>query len=255
MTLGCLIVIIYQLLQFKGKRDRIIPAVALACCTIGYLMVDCGPVRDSLVLYLFLIGAQTLPYVFWIFSRAVFEDRFRLQPWMFWLGGVVAITQFGLYFLCDRADLEVTTSFAKLALIFQYGISLTFVILAINTALVGRKVDLINSRVKFRYRFVLFTAVLITLTLLTEIVFQNEQEPLALELLQKLTLSGLTYYFTFRQLEFKPSFFIEKEKSQSPATVAVTIDRKLLDSLHEQMEVQQIWKTDGLTIRQLAAVY
>ncbi|MCB9352417.1 MAG: helix-turn-helix transcriptional regulator [Lewinellaceae bacterium] len=251
MTIGCLVVIIYQLLNFGGKRSQLLPATAFACCSAGYLIVDWDPIHASLLYYFFLIAAFGLPYVFWLFSRSIFDDGFRLRPWMIWLGGMVVVLQFFFFFLNNSFHSEIPQPVFKVIRILQYAISLTFVILGISAALVGREADLINSRFKFRNSFILLTAILISLTLLAEIVFQDEEVPIWLELIQKLTFAGLTFYFAFRRLEIKPNFFMESETSP-PVIQSVSIDGALLERLNDQMEVQKIWKTDGLTIRQLA---
>jgi AraC-like DNA-binding protein len=43
-----------------------------------------------------------------------------------------------------------------------------------------------------------------------------------------------------------------KSETSPPVIQSVSIDRALLERLNDQMDVQKIWKTDGLTIRQLA---
>lgn len=215
--------------------------------------MDWQPIHTSAAYYIFLVTAFGLPYAFWLFSRSIFEDEFRLRPWMIWLAGVVIMIQFGLFFLNNFYRSELSQAAFKLIHIFKYAISLCFVILAISAALAGREADLINSRLKFRSSFILLTAVLIALTLLTELVFQEEEVPAWLELMQKLTFAGLTFYFAFRQLELKPNFFIE-QSVQPSTTRPPVIDQELLDRLTDQMEVEEIWETDGLTIRQLAEV-
>lgn len=252
MTIGCLVVIIYQLLNFRGRRSHLLPATAFACCSAGYLIVDWEPIHASVIYYIFLVAAFGLPYVFWLFSRSIFDDGFRLRPWMIWLGGIVVMVQFFFFFLNNTSFWDIPRSVFKVIRILQYAISLCFVILGISAALIGREADLIHSRFKFRSSFVLLTAMLISLTLLAEIVFQEEEVPTWLELVQKLTFAGLTFYFAFRRLEVKPDFFIEKATPPPPTIRSVSIDESLLERLSEQMDVQRIWKTDGLTIRQLA---
>ena len=251
MTIGCLVVIIYQLCNFGGKRSQLLPVTAFACCSAGYLIVDWDPIHTSFLYYFFLIAAFALPYVFWLFSRSIFDDRFLLKPWMLWLGGMVVVVQFFFFFLNKSSHSEIHQSVFKVIRILQYAISLCFVMLGINAALVGRKADLIHSRFKFRNNFILLTAILISLTLLAEIVFQDEEVPTWLEVIQKLTFAGLTFYFAFRRLEIKPNFFMES-KTSSSIIPSISIDGAFLERLNEQMEVQKIWKTDGLTIRQLA---
>lgn len=43
-----------------------------------------------------------------------------------------------------------------------------------------------------------------------------------------------------------------ESETSPPVIQSVSIDGALLERLNDQMEVQKIWKTDGLTIRQLA---
>ncbi len=75
--------------------------------------------------------------------------------------------------------------------------------------------------------------------------------PAALELLQKLVIAGLTFYFAIRRLAFKPGFFLEREKP-TQVNPPMQVDEALLTQLSQLMDKEKFWRTEGLTIRLLA---
>ena len=251
MTVGCLVLLLIQLLRSPGARQLVVPTVALAFCALSYLIVDGVTMPIPIGLYPFLIGAFTLPYVFWIFSRSLFDDHFELKAWMFWLLLLVIVLQ-SLFFLINSLRwLELSPNFIPVSWIAQHSLSLFFVVLGILEAVRNKAADLLTNRLKFRNSFILFTAGLMVLTLLSEIAFQGKEAPLTLELLQKIVIAGLTYYYAIRRTSFKSGFFVEKATNKEEP-VYTAVDQDLLDTLTDLMDKQQIWKTEGLTIRELA---
>ncbi len=253
VALGCLLVISYQLLRQAVARHQIWAAAILTLCTAAYLIVDWDPIQHYSIYYLFLIGPFGLPFAFYLFSRSLFDDGFRLSARALLLGAGVVLFQFIFYFLHIGEPITVAPPVLLVLRIVQYAISLLFVTLAIAAAVQNRQDDLIYERFRFRANFILFTALLILITLVTELVFADDQIPAWLELLQKLTIAFLAFYFTTRQLVLKPSFLFEKPASSSPKVAALSpTEKSQLDQLQQQMNEEQAWLIEGLTIRQLA---
>ena len=251
MTVGCLVLIIAKLIWSEIRLYQKLPAAFFTYCALGYLLVDWEPLLDlPIAFYFFLIFAMALPFVFWLFSLSLFNDKFRLRPWMgFILVGVVLI-QFIILYLSPPGEESPLIRFLSL---IQRALSLFFVVLGIVAAVSGREADLINSRFRFRNYFVFFTAGLIVLTLLSEIAFYGQKVPLLLELFQKGFIAGLTFAFAFQRFDLRPGFFpVLKKENLQEVDAKPEVDQDILNKLTLLMEEKQHWRTEGLTIRQLA---
>ncbi|MDX1942958.1 MAG: helix-turn-helix transcriptional regulator [Saprospiraceae bacterium] len=232
-------------LLFKSRnRDRhVITGVWLTASLIGYLLVDWDALPRNGVFYFFLIGAFSLPFCFWLFSKSLFDDHFTFQRRYLWIWFGVLLIQYscGLISLPER--------FAGLLDLLPQLVSLVFVVLAIVEALKNAEADLLANRARFRTVFIVTTAVLIALTLFSEIIYRNQTVPLELEFAQKILIAGIVFYFSLSRLEFKTGFFKEKEKETA---LPEEIDEALLIRLLYVIEKEKIYHTEGLTIRQLA---
>ena len=253
MTVGCLSLIILQLSKSALPKERFLPAVAFSMGAVGYLLVDWNPMDTYWGFYLLLIPAYWLPFTFWLFSRSIFEDHFRLRPWMAWGLVMVVLLQF-LFFLNHRYQLlGESDDVAPIIWMLPRAVSLLFVVLGIISSTRNREADLILARLQFRRVFLFLTAAIIVLTLISEIAFQEREAPIWLELIQKGVIAGLTFYFAYRQLTFTPSFFVEASappQVSSPATPP--LDKQLVRKLEDLMDIQEVWRTEGLTIRLLS---
>lgn len=252
MTGGCLILIIIKLARNKVPNHQKIPASLFSISVLGYLLVDWEPLHDYLVFYVFFLLAISLPYAFWLFSRSLFDDEFRLRPWTdLILMGFLLIQVF--FYNISRQSLEDgMESIKQIISVSQYILPLLFVVLGIVSATRKRQDDLILARYQFRAYFILLTASLIVLTLLSEISFSGKDVPVFLDLLQKIFIAGLTFLFASQSLIFKPGFFLVLENLPKQESAKPEVDNVILERLSKLMDHQQFWCTEGLTIRQLA---
>jgi AraC-like DNA-binding protein len=253
MTAGCLILTVIILVRSEVTNHQKIPASLLSICVLGYLIVDWEPVQQQPAFYFLLIPAIALPFSFWLFSQSLFNDGFRLRRWM----GLVLIgflliqlTFFVISYQSLDGRLE---NINRIVSISQHILPLLFVMLGIISAVQGREADLIAARFQFRTYFILLTASLIFLTLLSEIAFQGSDVPSWLDLSQKLFIAGLTFFFASHRLIIKPGFFLVLDLPPSqPRVLEPEVDNAILTKLIELMDQQQHWRTEGLTIRRLA---
>ena len=123
--------------------------------------------------------------------------------------------------------------------------------LAIVEAARNRGDDLVLERFRFRNIFLALCAAAIALTLLTELAFLNTSPPLVLELFQKVFIYTIGLLFALQILGVKAGFYKLKEtKTSSPTTPE--LDQKMIKELTRLMEDEEIYLTEGLSIRQLA---
>ena len=252
MTAGCLLLIILKLIRSESSSHQKVPASGFSICVLGYLMIDWEPLREYGALYFFLVLAVALPFVFWLFSQSLFNDPFRLKRWMLLaLVGFVSI-QVSFFLLLHKGLGGISEDQIRALSTFQFTLPLLFVILGIMSAVQGRQVDLITLRFQFRTHFIWLTASLILLTLFSEIAFQGSHAPLYLDLGQKVLIAGLTFFFASHWFMIKPGFFLIPAQPTPQAVAKPVIDDAIIAKLTELMDRQQHWRTEGLTIRQLA---
>jgi AraC-like DNA-binding protein len=104
---------------------------------------------------------------------------------------------------------------------------------------------------QFRTIYIVVTAGLMALTVLSEVSLRGAPPPRALDMLQKVAIALLTVFFSLRLLAFRPGFFSESP-APAPIPAIAEADEPLLAQLAELMDNQKYWRTEGLTIRQLA---
>ncbi|MCB9285135.1 MAG: helix-turn-helix transcriptional regulator [Lewinellaceae bacterium] len=243
-TLGCLALFIPLLLRSNDRREQVYTASMLSFTIICYLLVDWPPLQGNRGFFILLPFAFSMPFVFWLSSRALFDDHFRIKGWMgASILGYVAL-QTALFFLQQSGK-------APASGLTYHALSLLMVALAIVEAGRNRAADLIVSRQRFRNLFIILTALLIGLTVLTRMSFPVGETPLWIELLHLAFIAGLTFYFAVRLLAFQPGFLAPKETPDQPSPKP-EIDRRLVDQLLQLMEAEKYYRTEGLTIRQLA---
>lgn len=237
----------FLLLGKGGHRQFILPTSLFCFSVISYLMVDWGQL-PAILHHLFLAPTFAMPYFFWLFSKSLFDDHFRLERWMFWTLATLLALLLANFYIGQCLDMETATY--KILRMLHHGLSLFFVVLGLMEAARNRAADLLVARLQFRGVFILLTALPIAGTVLSELAFPLEA-PAVLGFIQKLTIACLTFFFAARRLEFKAGFYNETELPPPPPPKPEP-DPRLAAQLMHLVEVEKIYRTEGLTIRALA---
>jgi len=194
-----------------------------------------------------ILGAICTPILFWLLSRAIFDDHFKFVPSIIWFFILQIIPHFN-FFICGLISWP---SFARVSAVAAGFTSFGFVLAGLYTAWRTKQSDLIDSRLRFRNIFITITATLIGLTLIGESVPIDHETTLFLQVLQRFSIFVLTLYFLISNFEIRSGFFfreIPKPKAQPFE------DRLLNEKLQSLMNNQNIYKKEGLTIRELATL-
>lgn len=191
------------------------------------------------------IGAISIPVLFWLLSRAIFDDHFRFKPLLLVWFLVIIISHFD-FFLSGVVQWQ---GFEPLASIVARLTSLGFVVAGLYTALRTKRADLIDSRIRFRNIFIIATATLIGVTLIVEVVSIERDTVTVLQVLQRSSIFAITLYFLISTFEIRSGFFF---KEIPKAKVQTVDDPQLSAKLQALMEQQKVYKTEGLTIGTLA---
>lgn len=235
----------------RKKWPRSWVAAFLSVSVMGYLLADWNALEGHALFQVALLPTFCLPFSFWLFSRSLFDDDFRVRPWWFGLLLVVVVVDYGINWQCMGAFISFPGVENRLLQLLHYIMGLVFVILAIVEATKNQQDDLVLTRLRFRHLFLLLSAIMIGLTLLTELAFLNTSLPLFLELLQKIAIFGLSLFFTIKLLEAQHDFFpIQDLKATLPSETI--INPALVQHLTQLMEKEEIYREEGLSIRQLA---
>lgn len=236
----------------RGNLPGTIPILLFGLCIAGYLLADWLPIQQQAIFLPLLVLPFLAPPAFWLFSKSLFDDKYQWRRSFGWLlAGVAAVKYLGC-FPIRQMFLPLPESLELLLGWLLQLISISFILLGILEAARNRTADLVQSRLQFRTIFIVATAGLMALTVLSEVSLQGAPPPLLLNVAQKAAIAGLTIFFSLRLLAFRPGFFTENEHPTPMPVAAPEMDERLLAQLSNLMDVQKYWRTEALTIRQLA---
>lgn len=211
-----------------------------------YIIVESDVIQSVLVLRIIIsIGAISIPVLFWLLARAIFDDHFTFR-WSLLIWFVVLIIPHLNFFV---GDLVPWLGFRQLSGIVAHLTSLGFVLAGLYTALRTRQGDLVDSRIRFRNIFLSGTAALIGVTLIVELIPIQRDILTVLQVLQRFAIFAITLYFLISNFGIRSGFFFKEiPKIKTPAVE----DPQLNTKLQALMEQQKVYKKEGLTIGALA---
>lgn len=226
---------------------------------VGYLL--CPPVaRDwhlGWVEVIFFIGCFGAAVYFWLFTRAMFDDSFRLRPYH--ALAVLAVVGFGLaqrYAASPEAVFGIEASAGKkIYSVIPQILSLCFVVLALTQAQIGRRDDLVEPRRRFRDIITGLSGVYIVIVVITEILLRGEAPVPALKIINVSAILVLAFGFTLYSLNVRPGLFAREAPAGSPRAPAKNDppeDDPLLHALNKAMLEERIYHREGLGIADLA---
>lgn len=194
--------------------------------------------------------------VFWLFTRAAFDDSFRLAPWhaLLWLA-LVIFPVAGLFdagFATSRPA-EVALRLAPVAL----------ALLALVQTVKDWRGDLVEGRRKLRFFIVAVVVLHSAISAAVDLSLGADRVPPALHLLNAaaLALIAAVIAVALLQADLEGMFPVAAAAPAQPATapspqdepVDEPIDSALLAELERLMTVERLYRQEGLTIGGLAA--
>lgn len=203
----------------------------------------------------FFFGCFGVAAFFWLMSRAIFDDSFRLRPWH---GGVLLVLE-GLggwhrYTQSLPPETRATLDPAQLSLVVHQLLSLAITIHALALAFLGKADDLIETRRRFRDVFVGVTGLYILIVIAMEIYLRAQPAAPALELVNVAVIFALAFAFAVHMSQFKPTLLqvlVRKMPARSQPSSDPAEDR-LLEDLKREVEQRFAYRQAGLTIALLA---
>jgi AraC-like DNA-binding protein len=237
----------------------------LASCAIAYLVAGQLPAEEWLKPSGLVVAAFAMatPFVFWLFSRLLFEDEFRLRRWHFLILALIEL-QCGVIFVA-RLDDNVRLA-EMLGLTFHLS---AFALVAHAFWLVwqGRSVDLVAERVQLRGSVVLVVGIATASLLIASMVsYPLESRPSIVRFIDASALLLVVLALGSQLLSLRDGLAPVQRPTRTAAPITATSETKprasaavpvddaapLLTRLAALMEEQRLWRHTGLTIGALA---
>ncbi len=248
-SVSLLIVTCLLMLRYLRQGMHVWVGIGFTLSIICYLLAETEFAKQHCTLHYTLVtGAITTPVLFWLLSRAIFDDHFKPSTSIVLWFALQILPHFNLYLNNALHPLDQHHTAGTFDIIAQL-ISIGFVVAGLYTALRTRQGDLIDSRLRFRNTFIIITAVLIGATLIVEATPLNAQTEIILQVLQRASILGLSTYFLLSNVDLRPGFFFRD--IPKPKTVS-SHDPVLEEKLMELLNQQKIYRKEGLTIKELA---
>jgi AraC-like DNA-binding protein len=190
--------------------------------------------------------------VFWLFTRAAFDDSFRPTPWhgLWWLL-LVACSQ------TTSAGVDEPENWLLAAALRL--VPVVFVLLAVVQTIAGWRGDLVEGRRRLRL-FILAAVVLHTAVSATvDISIGPRHVPPAIHLLNAAALCLIAAVIAVALLHADLEAFLADPGTPASAAVreeapaAEPVDPAVLAELERLMTVERLYRREGLTIGDLAA--
>ena len=150
--------------------------------------------------------------------------------------------------------LEASAAKKKYSVIPQI-LSLSFVVLALAQAQIGRRDDLVEPRRRFRDLITGLSGVYIVVVVLSEILLRGEGPVPALEIVNISVILVLAFGFTLYSLTVRPGLFAREAPATSgaaPSRMRDAPDDALLQALNKAMDEEHIYHREGLGIAAFA---
>ncbi len=250
---GCItllsLVVLFFIKNLRHDRNGW-AGISFTLSIICYMLADSSFSNHyDFMAIIFVTGAISAPVFFWLMSKAIFEDHFRISlSIVVWI--IVQLTlHFGSFSV--RGSYEFSRTAATLLYLLPQLLSISFVLAGLYTAVQTREADLIPARIHFRKIFLFGTAALIGLTIIVEIATFGEDAPAVLQTFQRLGVLALTAWFLLANLEVRPGFFF---RPGAKTTDLSDEDPVLEGKLQSLIDQNKIYRTEGLSIRQLAGM-
>ena len=220
--------------------------ISLTASVICYLIIETSFIQNYRSLYFIaLTGAISIPVLFFLLTKAIFDDHFKPTWAILGWFALQIIPHFRVYL---KGIVTLNNTLLQITFIVAEIVSLGFVIGGLYVAVKTRKADLVESRLRFRKIFILVTATIIGITLIVESMPIDRESVDILQILQRSSILILTGYFLITNFEIKPGFFFREIRTERP----IVEDNQLRKKLETLIEEQKIYRKEGLTIGELA---
>jgi AraC-like DNA-binding protein len=193
--------------------------------------------------------------VFWLFTRALFDDAFKLRWWhgLIW-AGVAAFSLVNCLWIAP-----VTT--ARFSVVIINLLALGFIALAVAQTINNWSADLVEGRRRLRIFIVTAASLYGGLNALLQIAVSGSEPAAIANTVNATLLAGITASIFLAMIRVSaddlfaaPAELSEPSTAASPSAAPETngADQKLVDALLRLMADERIYRHDNLTVGTLA---
>lgn len=246
---------------FRGRRGRLVAVLGAALSIGAAVYVACSapdhPLRSSIWLAPLLAVCAGNMAVFWLFTRAAFDDSFRLLPWhgLLWLAvsACPLAELFGFHVAAIR-PIEIAGRLAPVGL----------ALLALAQTVSGWRGDLVEGRRRLRLFIVAAVVLHTAISATVDLWLGADHVPPVLHLVNAAALASIALVVAVVALRADLDAAFPLAAAAPPplpvvASVASTaspqeepIDAALLAELERLMTVDRLYRQEGLTIGALS---
>jgi AraC-like DNA-binding protein len=232
------------LFEKRSARKNILLFFLLT--TIGYLLAYWELVQsNNLFFHVPFFFSVSLPFAFWLFSKALFDDEFTWNL-TFWILSIVTPVSHYIFYQLNGI---VTATFYDHFKFVPYLFSVIFIVLVIFEAFRNKDNDLVLSRLKSRNVFVIFSSFLALISVYYFFIEDPLQLPQTFELVQNLIICIFLLLFFSSQFEYINIFPTDSRQDQKERDTAN--QKRIMEKLLDAFENEKLYATEGLTILQL----
>lgn len=252
---GMLVLLTVLLLRDAGRSWA---GCLSASFTLGvnfYLLCSYGPARALAGPLLFPLETicTAVPALLWLATQAIFVDGFR--PRLCHLGIIAALEALGPVAAAIFGESSPLFSGISLG---HHALAAVLYGHALYVAWAGRLDDLVEARREFRRFFVGLTAILGLAVIGVEVAQGRSPAPAGLETLAAAAVLASTIVLSLAAIRidaghlFLPAVPLSAERPEASVDVLAPANRHILDLIRNAMEVDRLYRREGLTISTFA---
>ncbi|WP_298244565.1 helix-turn-helix domain-containing protein [uncultured Bradyrhizobium sp.] len=190
--------------------------------------------------------------VFWLFTRSLFDDEFRLRWWHGWVWGLVTAFSFaGCVWIAPSGHVRFSVTAVNL-------IVLGFIALAVGQMIASWPTDLVERRRRVRVFIVCATALYGGLSAMLQITAAGNHVGEVVETINAAALACTVAAIVYAMMRVDGADLFQVAAEPVPAiaqgqpAVEDAADQKLVDALMRLMADERIYRQENITIGVLA---
>ncbi|MBN8989313.1 MAG: AraC family transcriptional regulator [Rhizobiales bacterium] len=191
--------------------------------------------------------------VFWLFTRALFDEAFRWRWWHALVWAVVAAFSF------VNCMWIAPASGARLSIIAVNLVALGFIALAVTQTIASWPADLVERRRGVRVFIVSAAAIYGGINAVLQILMPGGQPVELVNTVNSAVLAGVVAAISYAMMRVDGADLFPAASQLAPVTIAPALivaedtqDQKLIDALMRLMGDERIYRHDNITIGTLA---
>lgn len=253
-ALAQLLICSFLLLPYWRKGTSIVLFVLLMLSSSAYLLTNLYETPDSsfLLKAIGFVGGNALPGVFWLVSLRIFGDHHELSSKLYAIASTTLLLPLSVKVILFLATFSVDQQLLILKISRSIGVVLELGLIshALYISASNWRNDLVLERRFIRGGVISLSAIYIMLIILFEQVFPLNSE--LVELTKAIAVATLTTAINL--ILFKPkSSTLFEPKMTALAVEEPKQENKLLADLLHSMNIDKLYREDGITISSLAS--